>query len=77
MILFQNANNKGADQTTQMHRLVCAFVVREPLRQFSRVEAHIMLDILCTTLYPHYHLIYLQGSSYLHVFNPLPHKDAF
>ena len=22
------ANNKGADQTTQMHRLICAFVVR-------------------------------------------------
>ena len=26
---FQIANNKGADQTAQMRRLVCAFVVRK------------------------------------------------
>ena len=25
---IQAANNKGADQTVQMHRLICAFVVR-------------------------------------------------
>ena len=30
-------SNKGADQTARMRRLVCAFVVRKPLRQiFSR-----------------------------------------
>ena len=27
---FEKANNKGADQTAQMRRLVCAFVVRKP-----------------------------------------------
>ena len=27
---FQNANNKGADQTARMRRLVCAFVVHKP-----------------------------------------------
>ena len=27
---FQKANNKGADQTARMRRLVCAFVVRNP-----------------------------------------------
>ena len=27
---FQIANNKGADQTARMRRLVCAFVVRKP-----------------------------------------------
>ena len=26
----QKANNKGTDQTAQMHRLVCAFIVRKP-----------------------------------------------
>ena len=34
---FQNENNKGADQSIRMRRLVCAFVVRKPERQvFSR-----------------------------------------
>ena len=27
---FQYANNKGADQSKQMRRLVCTFVVRKP-----------------------------------------------
>ena len=27
---FQKANNKGADQSAQMRRLVCAFVARKP-----------------------------------------------
>ena len=30
---FQEANNKGADQTARMRILVCAFVVRKPRRQ--------------------------------------------
>ena len=30
MILLKKANNKGADQTVRMCRLVCAFVVRNP-----------------------------------------------
>ena len=29
---FQKANNKGADQTARMRRLVCACVVRKPLK---------------------------------------------
>ena len=31
---FQEANNKGACQTSQMRRLVCAFDVRKPQIQF-------------------------------------------
>ena len=27
---FKLANNTGADQAVQMHRLVCAFVIRTP-----------------------------------------------
>ena len=27
---FQKANNKGADQTVQMRRVVCSFVVPKP-----------------------------------------------
>ena len=30
---FQIANNKGADQTARMRRLVCAFVVRQQKSQ--------------------------------------------
>ena len=30
MVLSKNANNKGADQTARMRRLVCACVVRKP-----------------------------------------------
>ena len=30
---FQNVNNKGAYQSVQMRRLVCAFVVHKPQRQ--------------------------------------------
>ena len=34
-------NSDGADQTAQMRRLVCAFVVRNPSEdRFSRDEAH-------------------------------------
>ena len=43
---FQKANNKSADQTAQMRRLVCACVVRKPPEdRFSRVEAHIDQEI--------------------------------
>ena len=43
---FQKANNKGADQTVQMHRLVCACVVRKPRRQvFLRRGPYYMLKI--------------------------------
>ena len=30
---YQKVNNKGADQSVQMRRLVCAFVVRKARRQ--------------------------------------------
>ena len=30
--MFQKANNKGADQTARMCRLVCAFVVLKSLK---------------------------------------------
>ena len=32
---YQKANNKAADQTAQIHRLVCAFVVRIESQVFS------------------------------------------
>ena len=39
-------NDKGADQTARMRRLVWAFVVRKhPEDRFSRVEAHINIHI--------------------------------
>ena len=39
--LFQNANNKGADQSARMRRLVCAFVDRKPPKTGSRIEAQL------------------------------------
>ena len=39
---FQKANNKSADQTARMRRLVCACVVRKPPEdRFSCVEAQL------------------------------------
>ena len=29
-VIFQNANNKGVDQSARMRRLVCAYVVHKP-----------------------------------------------
>ena len=38
---FAKSDNKGADQTARMRRLVCACVVRQlPEDRFSRGEAH-------------------------------------
>ena len=34
-------NNKGADQTARMRKLICAFVVRNTEDRFFRFEAHI------------------------------------
>ena len=43
-LTFQKVNNKGADQTARMRRLVCACVVRKPPKTgFSPVAAHIYL----------------------------------
>ena len=41
MIRSQKENNKGADQSVRLRRLVCAFVVRKPGKRqfFFRVEA--------------------------------------
>ena len=36
------SNNKGTDQTVWMRSLVCACVVREPRRQVSHIEAHMI-----------------------------------
>ena len=38
---FRIANNKCVDQTAQVHRLGCTFVVRWQQVSFSRVEVHI------------------------------------
>ena len=38
---FQTVNNKGADQTARMLRMVCTFVVcTMPKKSFSRISAH-------------------------------------
>ena len=36
---FQSANNKGADQTARMRRLVCTLLLTNPEDRFSLVEA--------------------------------------
>ena len=41
MIFFQKTNNKGADQSAQMCRLICTFVDHKLRRRFSSDEAHI------------------------------------
>ena len=46
---FQKANNKGADQTARMRRLVWACVVRKhPKTGFSRVEDQFILAVTVT-----------------------------
>ena len=44
---FQKANNKGADQTARMRRLVCAFVVRKPPKTGFFASRPIYADNLC------------------------------
>ena len=39
-------NNKGADQTAQMRRLICAFIVRIWQNRFSYDEAHSIMTKL-------------------------------
>ena len=64
---LQNANNKGADQTTQMGTLLCDCVVRKiPEDRFSRVEAHILL-VLDNTVYI---LLYNTDKAFTHVSLP-------
>ena len=53
---FQKANNKVADQTARMRRLVCVFVVRKPRRQIFSCRG--------PNIYWHFHyvcLIYFSG----------------
>ena len=46
MVHSKKANNKGADQTARMRRLVCACVVRKlPKDRFSRVEAQFYAEV--------------------------------
>ena len=40
---FHKGNNKGIDQTAQMCRLVCAFIVRKQKIRVSGIEAHMLL----------------------------------
>ena len=39
MYTLQRANIKGADQTAQVRRLVCAIVVRHATARYSREDA--------------------------------------
>ena len=44
MIFYKKTNNKGADRTARMRRLVCACVDRKtPEDRFSHVEAKFLL----------------------------------
>ena len=54
--MFQKVNNKCADQTVRMRRLVCAFVVRilqsQALsRRSLRVEAHFCVKIFLVMIH--------------------------
>ena len=44
MYTIQAANNKGANQTARMRRLICTFVVRIWLKQVSHDVAHITVN---------------------------------
>ena len=46
MILPKIANNKGADQTARMRRLVCASVVRKPPKTGFLASRQIFLDTM-------------------------------
>ena len=45
---FQKANNKGADQTVWMHRLVCACVVPQPPKTGFLASRPILPKLLMT-----------------------------
>ena len=50
MILKKKAYNKEAEQSAQMRRLVCAFVVLHTTEdRFSRVKAHKMSAFKCSS----------------------------
>ena len=48
-MILHKKNNKGAEQTVQMHRLVCALVVCKPRRQVSCIKAHMRTTVLINT----------------------------
>ena len=48
---FQKANNKGADQTALMRRLVCACVSRKPQKTGFLASRPIALPSLCDLMY--------------------------
>ena len=52
---FQNANNKGADQTARMRRLVCACVGRKPPKT-GFLAARPNYDVTIIQLITSYHL---------------------
>ena len=39
---YLNVNNKGADQTARMRRLVCTFVVRKPPKTAAHISSFVM-----------------------------------
>ena len=49
--MFQKVNNKGADQTARMRRLVCVFVVRIQQSQvISRRGPQSLGPLMCKTI---------------------------
>ena len=48
---FQKANNKGADQTVRMRRLVCACVVRKPPKTGFLATRHILSQCKLSAFY--------------------------
>ena len=70
---FQEANNKGADQSARMRRLACALVVRKPRRHvFSRggpiIEVHLFSipSFYCRSLVSSTHIWSWQLYTYSH-----------
>ena len=45
--ILSKENNKGADQTAQMHRLICAFVVGKPPSGSTKGWAILTLGLTC------------------------------
>ena len=49
---FQKANDKGADQTVRMRRLVCACVVRKPRKTSFLASRRILFQAVFTMYKP-------------------------
>ena len=79
---FQKANNKGADQTARMRRLVCACVVRKPPNTgflASRPKTLSMFEKQVSRILSNYWFFKIKslkgGTGYLRLFSDWKHTD--